>query len=198
MTQVIPRLVLICCEGSQTEPSFFNLLKKVRRIRSGIKAVVFGGKGQHKQLIDYCVKERERILTEKLVREQEIEIWAVCDGDKMSCSLKELIEYAVARKVMLGFCDPQFETYLLQYFGLSQTVIKQKELVAKLTKVIKRCGLADQYDKNNLTWLETMIDQDPSIVEAANKNAEKMCDPEERPYLTVQKLVARLLEAELR
>ena len=50
------------------------------------------------------------------------------------------------------------------------------------------------YNKTNLDWFDKMIDEEPAKVKQAIINSDKLDNHTKPPFLTVQKLTARLLE----
>src|SRR5665811_212521 len=118
----LPAIILVCCEGSETEPQYIRAVIKQRRINQGrAKVFVRGGRGQHLKLIDNAVTLRAEHSRKLKLRESDIEAWGVCDKDAMTCTLEELEQYAASKQVRLAFTDPSFEVFLLQHFGYSAT-----------------------------------------------------------------------------
>lgn len=189
-----PVIVIICCEGKQSEPQYFRAVIKQRRVAQGrVKVHVLGSKGQHKKLVDNCRTIRANMSREKEVEENDIEVWAVCDKDKMDCTLAELQKYARDRNVSLAFSDPRFEAYLLQHFGYSATSSSGKSLETELNRKLKT-KTGKTYQKNDLSWVIEILDNEPVLLDTAIANADKLSDQNTAPYITVQNLVRRLIE----
>lgn len=183
------RVVLICCEGEETEPRYFEAVKRQYRIPQGTVSVkVLGGQGQHERLIDNSIAQRNELANKLKVGVDEIEIWAVCDKDNMSCTYDELLRYATKVGVNLAFCNPSFEIYLLQHFGYSASNETGRALSALLTK-----KLGKKYDKTDLSWFVEMIDQKPKSLTSIVAQCNGISDPANTPFITVHLLVSRLL-----
>lgn len=193
-----PIVVLVCCEGKETEPQYYELLIKLRRINTGQARVkIVGNKGQHKALLDKANVERQKLGESLDLALDEIEVWAVCDKDKMSCTLSELEEYADKAGVRLAFTDPRFEAYLLQHFTASSTTAAGKALDDLPTKELQKKlkgAKKISYDKTDLGNFKRIFDREPSLIEAAIKNCTKLEDRTTVPYTTAHALLARLLD----
>lgn len=186
------RLLLICCEG-KTEKEYFSILRRLYRL-PGARVVILGQKGQHKDLIDRTVAERDSFCEQSGINCDEVECWAVCDDDNMPLTYAELLQYSENKGVQLAFSRPQFEAYLLQHFEQSAEH-DQKRLYAKLSEYASwYSGEAIEYEKANLDWLAVAIDTRPKLVRVAMTNADQRRKQSARIFLTVQDLVKRMEE----
>jgi hypothetical protein len=183
-----PRLLLIFCEGV-TEKLYFDSLIQHKRVYTVLPIEVFGKEGQHKSLIKKCVAKRKKKAKEFELNENNIEVWAVCDCDEMKIKYQELLRYSRERNVNLAFSNPQFETYLIQHFETKRTKNERSALISELETY-----LGKKYDKSNLSWFDEMIDKDPTRLDFAISNSNKLKNHTKLPFLTVQELTARLLE----
>ncbi len=193
------RLLLIMCEG-KTEKEYFEILRRAFRLPAYIDSMIFGEKGQHKPLIDKTVQKRSEVAEEFGLDEIEIEAWAVCDDDRMACSYQELLHYAEDRSVKLAFSKPQFEYFLLQHFEPCRDSKKQ-EIFAKLGHYRGQYGEDPVYDnsvKAHLDWVQQAIEDKPILVRTAIANSDLRDSPQEKTFLTVQRLPERFLELEVR
>ena len=193
--QRVPRALLIYCEG-KTEEEYFNALLDFYRLPWFVEVEVYGQRGQHYALVDNAVERRDKLQAELQVFEDEIECWAVCDEDRMSCSYAELKRYGEERGVHLGFSAPQFEMYLLQHFEQSGDVDRGM-VFRKLSAYRREFGADGDYgddSKADLSWLSAAIDRKPKIVKTAIINSDIRSNAMKRPFLTVQELTKRILE----
>lgn len=191
----VPRVILVCCEGGRTEPQYIRSVVKQRRINQGrAKIYVHGDRGQHLKLVDNTASLRAERGRELSLSEDDIEAWAVCDKDVMSCTLDELERRAANKNVRLAFTDPCFEVFLLQHFGFHSTNATGRTLNQLLSKTLRDRGLARAYDKSNLDWVYEMLDQEPLLLEQAITNANRLNDRSRTPYTTIQDLLVRLIE----
>jgi hypothetical protein len=188
-----PQIILICCEGKATEKLYFEILKSVYRV-SGIEIEIFSKVGQHRHLIDKSAAKKQEFSTEHGFALDDIEVWAVCDRDNLKDSFTKLNNYAAEKGVDLAFSDPQFENYLLQHFGSPNNSRKRRdEVEQELTSLLIDQGRGVVYNKSDLRWLETMIDEKPRMVEEAIRHADIYSVHSKQPFFTVQQLVRRIL-----
>ena len=83
----------------------------------------------------------------------------------------------------------QHKAHLVQHFEYVRIASKRKQLEADLSGYI-----GATYDKVNLDWFDEMIDREPARLRQAILNSERLDNHARPPFLTVQKLTARLLE----
>lgn len=185
---MIPRVILILCEGL-TEKLYFDSVVRNKRIARVLSVEVLGKQGQHKALIKKCTEKRKNLAEELGIDEKDIEVWAVCDRDNLKIGYQKLLNYALKNNVELAFSDPQFETYLVQHFEYKRITTKQEQLEADLSAY-----LGVPYNKANLDWFDKMIDEDPAKLNQAVLNSNRLDNHTKPPFLTVQKLKVRLLE----
>ncbi len=185
-----PRVILICCEGKETEPQYFEAVKAQYRISQGAAEVqIIGNLGQHEKLIDKSIAHRNEFAKKHDLAHDEIELWAVCDKDNMTNRYDDLLAYATKFGVNLAFCDPAFEVFLLQHFGFSATNENGRALDALLTK-----NIGKKYDKTDISWFADMIRQKPRSLFGVIAQCDNVADPENTPLITVHRLVRRLLD----
>ncbi len=178
------RAILILCEGI-TEKIYFDSVIRNKRIA---KVKVLGKQGQHKALIKKCIERRKFTAGELGIDEKDIEVWAVCDQDGLKIGYQKLLNFARQNSVRLAFSNPQFETYLVQHFEYKRIITKREQLEKELSQYL---GMI--YDKTDLGWFDKMIDEEPAKIKQAIANSNKLDNHTKPPFLTVQKLTARLL-----
>lgn len=184
------RVLLICCEGKETECQYFNAIKNQYRISQGsVRVKVIGGLGQHKRLIDESVVHRTQLVEKYGLCDEDIEVWAVCDNDDMSIAYTDLLKYAKENSVKLAFSDPAFEIYLLQHFGFRASTANRAELNNILTRKIGK-----KYNKTDLAWFVDMIYNNPKILQTVIQNCHRISNPDNVPLTTVHLLVEKLLK----
>lgn len=183
--ELLPVYLLICCEGKKTEPQYFGIVIKQRRINRGRANVkVVGDKGQHMTLVNEAAIEREKLGRQFELNLDEIETWVVCDKDRMSCSLEQLEDHAAKNRVKLAFSDPRFEIFILQHFARSSTNATGKALEAQIGKHLAAKGHKHGYNKSDLAILNKLFDADPRLLETAIKNSKPISIKGETPYTT--------------
>lgn len=192
-------IIVIVCEG-KTEALYFSILKKRFRLPTYIKIVPnidskeYAYLGQHEKLIKKACILRDNYCRDYDIPTEQIELWAVCDRDNYPYSFTKLDNFATERNINLAFSDPQFENYLLQHFSQNKSANKGHQLEQELSQRIlatkPQFGL---YRKNDLSWLDEMIDERHAIVKTAAKNASVFSNHTKQPFFTIQNLVNRLL-----
>ena len=190
----IPLRILICCEGKETEPQYFDMVANLFRVAVRVNVKIFGNRGQHIKLVDSAVQLRLQIISQDGLADDEIEAWAVCDHDEMHVTISELEAYAIKNNVKLAFTNPNFEVFLLQHFTRSATNASNTELRKLISAEMKARKIASGYSKNDLTHFRTIISNDPQLVHDAVSNSKHMEDRDNTPYTTVHLLVNRLIE----
>lgn len=195
-----PELILIVCEG-KTEALYFAILKRKFSLPSFIKILPdlelgeYSTYGQHDNLIEAAFSKADEYSEMFGVDSCDIETWAVCDRDNLKDSYTKLRNYATKKSVRLAFSDPQFENYLLQHFSCNNCRKSGRSVERELSdKIISENMSFGLYRKNDLSWLEYMIDRKHSIVKMAIKNAANFSNHTKQPFFTVHKLTERLLQ----
>ena len=183
-----PRAILILCEGV-TEKLYFDSVIRNKRVARVLSVEVLGKQGQHKSLIKKCIEKRKSLAKELEIDEKDIEVWAVCDRDSLKIGYQKLLDYAYRNNVELAFSDPQFETYLVQHFEYRRITTRGRQLEIDLSEYLDA-----PYDKANLDWFDEMIDKEPAKLNQVILNSNRLDNNTKPPFLTVQKLTARLLK----
>ncbi|MDR2063614.1 MAG: RloB family protein [Candidatus Nomurabacteria bacterium] len=190
---VVPQMILICCEGKETEKLYFGILQRMFKV-ANISIKTFPQVGQHYQLIDECVKKKQEIALAEGFSLDDVEVWAVCDMDAFADNFLKLKAYADDGGVNLAFSSPQFENYILQHFGSPNNSKSRRGVVEReITDILLSKGAGMAYNKADLSWLEDMIDQKPRIVSEAIRHADTYSNHAKQPFFTVQRLTERIL-----
>jgi len=140
------------------------------------------------------------MITAEHIAEDDIEVWAMCDRDSFKGKYSDLKKYADTNNVRLAFSSPQFESFIIQLFVEFKRDYKGKKLEGELSKYLKRTILRDgrvlgnSYNKTDLKWVSKLLDEKPSMLNAAIKNANKSNNQTKEPFLTVQDLIKRILQ----
>ena len=145
--KLAPANYLIVCEGKQTEPNYFNGLKKKINEKYGNKIDVLipqievKGMGKNtKDLVKY---------TSKFVNYSNKEygkIWVVFDKDDYS---DEQFDNAIANcDYNVSWSNPNFELWLLLHFRKVNNYISKDDIFEYLDKEFQRNKLGS-YEKND-------------------------------------------------
>jgi hypothetical protein len=142
VTRAPQRLILILCEGSQTEPNYLNALKAARRLRTVQVRVIPGGEGMTDPL--NLVKAAQREKRDADCNEDD-QVWCVFDteGKESGRSLEDARDCARTHGLCLAVSNPAFEYwYLLHFEATDRPFHDANEVVAALRQHVPR------YDKD--------------------------------------------------
>lgn len=129
------KCILIVCGGTETEPNYFNALRRELRL-STVEVVVKGRRHDPLKVIDYAVAQR----TER----NEIyfdETWCVLDVENPTENplFNQSIDKARANQIKLAVSNPAFEYWLLLHFSeTSQPFADASHLIVALRKYLPK------------------------------------------------------------
>lgn len=178
--KLAPANYLIVCEGKQTEPNYFNGLKKKINEKYGNKIDVLipqievKGMGKNtKDLVKY---------TSKFVNYSNKEygkIWVVFDKDDYN---DEQFDNAIANcDYNVAWSNPNFELWLLLHFRKVNNYISKDDIFEYLDKEFQRNKLGN-YEKNADKIFEKVSKNNGLIKAIENsKNLELLNNEVERP-----------------
>ena len=172
--------ILIICEGTKTEPKYFEGMISDLRLTS----INIDGKGRDPQSIVECAKKEIKNYDE---------IWCVFDRDDFpKVRFNASLEMANAKKdkIKIGYTNEAFELWYLLHFDYHSSAISRDDLIKKLKKKLGK------YEKNMDNIYEQLLDKQDTAI----KNAKKLYssypntpNPEkDNPSTTVHLLVERL------
>lgn len=145
--QVAPANYLIVCEGKQTEPNYFNGLKKEINKRYGNKVEVLipnidvKGTGMNTTSL---VKYTQKIInySHKIYGQ----VWVVFDKDDYT---DEQFDTAIKNcDYNVAWSNPNFELWLLSHFKKVSRYVSKDDVLQELNTEFKKNGLGD-YSKND-------------------------------------------------
>ncbi|RJP52704.1 MAG: RloB domain-containing protein [Anaerolineaceae bacterium] len=180
------KVVIIVCEGKETEPNYFEALRQKFRL-STLNVRLVPGKGAPINVVDYGIEEKRKI------EEPTDEIWCVLDTeapDKNS-SLLPAIEKAKKANLNLAISNPSFEYWYFIHFECSNRPFANgQEMKRKIKSYIP--------DYNESMNVFPVLD---SLTPEAIKNADKLrkrsqesWDVFPNPSTGVDKLVQEIIE----
>ena len=145
--QVAPANYLIICEGKQTEPNYFNGLKKAINKKYGNKVEVLipsidvKGTGMNtKSLVKYT--QRTINHSNKVYGQ----VWVVFDKDDYS---DEQFDSAIKNcDYNVAWSNPNFELWLLSHFKKVNRYISKDDVLQELSNEFQKNGLG-KYAKND-------------------------------------------------
>ena len=161
-----PANYLIVCEGKQTEPNYFNGLKKKINEKYGNKVDVLipnidvKGTGMNtKSLVEY---------TQKMINyanKMYNQVWVVFDKDDYNDKQFNLAVNSCDYNV--AWSNPNFELWLLVHFKKINKCISKDEVLKELSKEFYRNGLGS-YRKNDKNVFSKLTEKE--ALDVAIKN----------------------------
>ncbi|MCK9160004.1 MAG: RloB family protein [Bacteroidaceae bacterium] len=147
---------LIVCEGTKTEPNYFEALKE-NRFSKVINIEVEGSGRGTVSLIRQTVKIRNK-SDKKFDR-----VWAVFDKDDFT-DFNEAIELAQKKKINCGWSNESFELWYYLHFQYLDTGISRTQYIDKIEREIRKRSKDKSYhyqknDPNTYSILQKYGDE---------------------------------------
>ena len=168
--RLAPANYLIVCEGKQTEPNYFNGLKKKINEKYGSKVDVLipnieiKGTGENTTAL---VKYTDKFVNYSNKRYGQV--WVVFDKDDYS---DEQFDKAIkTRDYNVAWSNPNFELWLLSHFKKVNRYISKDNVLQELSKEFQKKGLGE-YTKNDTNIFEKATSEER--LHTAIKNCEYM------------------------
>lgn len=195
--RLAPANYLIVCEGKQTEPNYFNGLKKKINEKYGNKVDVLipnidvKGTGMNTtSLVKYTQK------TVNHANKVYGQVWVVFDKDDYN---DEQFDSAIKNcDYNVAWSNPNFELWLLAHFKKVNRYISKDDVLQELSKEFQKKGLGD-YTKNDINIFDKVTSE--GKLHTAIKNCEYMEElnkdgqaSQRNPMTKVYKIVEGLKE----
>ena len=118
-TRVLKQRILLVCEGAETEPNYFDGLKREEEVRRRYVVKVIGGKGKTPE--EVVKRAIDRAAAERKGGDRFDEAWCVLDvEDKQKrASLDRAIRQAELNDISVCFSNPSFEVWFLAHLTRS-------------------------------------------------------------------------------
>lgn len=195
--KLAPANYLIVCEGKQTEPNYFNGLRKKINEKYGSKVDVLipniEVKGTGKNTTD-LVKYTDKYVN--YANKRYGQVWVVFDKDDYS---DEQFDKAIRTcDYNVAWSNPNFELWLLSHLKRVSRVISKDEILDELGKEFQKYGLGT-YKKNDDKIFEKVtsdgklytVIKNCEYMETLNKDGEAA---QRNPMTKVYKIVDGLKE----
>jgi hypothetical protein len=181
------KLILIVCEGAKTEPTYFNAIRREKRISSAIIKIVPGNiSGPHPKNVVTFAKEEEKVGDYD-------EVWCVFDRDEHE-DIATAIDVAKRSGLYIAYSNPSFELWFLYHFQSQTAHIERDDLITTLKRYIP------DYDKS-MNVYDIISQYETRAIEQAERVRKwhcDNCDPEiKNPSTSVDKLLRCLRSIEL-
>jgi hypothetical protein len=184
-TREIKQLILIVCQGEQTEPNYFRSFK----VATAHIDIEFKHKDP-KKLVDAALDLKKKNEKNKIIKYDQV--WIVFDKDDFSDeNFNEAINYAKINGINTAYSNQAFEIWYLLHFNFVESSISRKDYIIKLSEY-----LGFPYEKNGKMYKRLLDMQDRAIANAEElfkKHALKNRTPAKSdPSTTVHLLVKEL------
>jgi hypothetical protein len=180
---------LLCCEGEETEPTYFRGLRHFLRSQL-IDLEIPRQQGDPKGLVELAKAKRDE--AERIAKAEGDdsllydEVWCVFDVDTHA-RLRPAIQQAIANSISLAVSNPCFELWLLVHFKKQWGYITCADATSGVKDYISR------YDKKvDYSWLVGKGAAALSRAEAMERNARRNRNKLANPTTGVWRLVAEL------
>lgn len=187
-------IILIVCEGSNTEPQYFNgLASLVHNPRVRIETVP--GVGAPKTIV--AEAKRRKLEAEQQARREEDEflkydaVWSVFDRDDFP-DIPDALQMAHANDIRVAFSNPCFELWLLLHFKEQPGMQQRGDIVTLLCNEVS--GFDTRKKRIDITHFQQGCDD-------AIRRADRLCSRaddaplwDRNPYTDVHRLARQILE----
>lgn len=130
----IRKIFLIVCEGKNTEPFYFNSLKKALNLPRGLITIeISSAEGDASKTVKYTL----RILQQAKKLTSYTDIWAVFDCDDSGIHFDTAITEAKKYNIKVAYSNPCFELWFLLHFKNVTDELNQKDAWERLEKCLK-------------------------------------------------------------
>jgi hypothetical protein len=130
-TRTIGKKILIACEGKQTEPKYFNAIRRDLRLTT-VQVLILPHDGTDPlSVVNAVLEARKDKKREKTWFDDQDSAWAVFDGDEHIANNRpnwcQAIQIAKSQKINLAITNPSIEFwYLIHFQDHSATIARDK------------------------------------------------------------------------
>jgi hypothetical protein len=173
----IVRKIVVACEGSKTEPGYFESIGRELRLRTlRIILLRHQGKTDPRSIIERAIEKRQEMKQDRAWTQGDT-AWAVFDGDEhieqSPENWKSAIALAKKQKIQLAITNPCFELWYLIHFRDHFSQITRDRVINLLVKHIPN------YDKSMCLYPEPL----KPLTEQAIQRAEQIAAQIQRDEL---------------
>jgi len=180
-------LVLIVCEGKETEPNYFHSIRKDYKLNKKRIEIVGGDKcgTDPKSVVEYAKKRKMELRKDKLEYES---IWCVYDRDEHQ-RFNDANVQARDLKFKVTFSNPCFELWYLLHFQDQDAPIERDEVIKSLKPRIPDYDkTTDYYEKLKKCQNEAIIRAEKLREKHRRENSEETKNPSTSVDLLVKYL----------
>jgi RloB-like protein len=178
------KVILIVCEGTKTEPSYFEDMGVHLRINAKVE---IDGTGRNTlDLVNYANSRKSDDFDE---------IWCVFDKDDFSDSdFNSALQKARQENINVAYSNESFELWYVLHFNYHASAHKRDYYCKLLTKL-----MGERYIKSHSGMYQRFLDKLPKAIKHAQKllkehESKKRTPAQSNPCTTIHLLVSRLQE----
>lgn len=171
-TRKVAQKILIACEGSKTEPIYFESIRNDLRLPT-LKIIVLRhqSKTDPRSIIERLIEERQQ-MKDNQEWSKDDNAWAVFDGDehieKSLDKWNSAISRANKQNINLAITNPCFELWYLIHYQDNLAQITREKIIKALGKHI------NNYDKSMCLYPEPLKPLTEKAIQRANKIAKQI------------------------
>jgi hypothetical protein len=181
-----PRIILIVCEGSKTEPNYFRAFPENQRVYDEVD--IHGTGYNTVSLVQKAIQLRNE--AQKNHKPYQ-EVWCVFDRDSFPWeSFNEAIALSKREKIRCAYSIEAFELWYLLHFNYYDAALSRAQYKEKLTD-----ALGTEYLKNDTRMYERLKSKQKKAIQNAKKLNISQCNKaiqDQNPVTTVFELVEKL------
>lgn len=193
--------ILIVCEGSKTEPNYFEAFNKKRYGTVVFDLTLDGGGISTIKVVDKAIELRNKAIANGSPYDR---VWAVFDKDSFSdAKFNAAIQKAASNHIGCAWSNQAFELWYLLHFTDRKTYMHRKEYEKAISEEINKSPLYKskkkyiyaKNDQNNYDIMNKYGNQSKAIAraKALRNNYEDSRYALHNPCTTVFELVEQLL-----
>jgi hypothetical protein len=147
--QTIEKKILIACEGMQTEPKYFNAIRKDLRLSEEQIEVIPHSGTDPLSVVNAVLEARKDKKRERTWFDDQDSAWAVFDGDEHIANNRpnwcQAIQIAKSQKINLAITNPSIEFWYLIHFQDHSAIIARDKAKERLKQHIPNYDKARCY-----------------------------------------------------
>ena len=187
------RRVIIACEGTKTEPDYFDAIRSHYRLTSAQIVIAEHSGTDPRSIVEAAVKKRRELTLDKSWRSGDF-AWAVFDGDEHIENNRqnwlEALDMARRKSIGVAVSNPSFELWYLLHYQDQDARITRQNLLVRLKRHVPL------YEKSLCVFPDPLHPLTQTAIERAKRLTMLRVDLEEHsnPCTGVHLLVSDLLQ----
>ena len=147
-------IILVVCEGKETEPNYFIALRQTKRINKERLIISYGERGSHPRNVIEDAKDKKKKF--EAANLEVNEVWCVFDRDDHK-KIEAAFNQARDNHFKIAFSNPCFELWYLLHCQDQTAHIERGKVFSRLKKYIP------QYQKSLNVYPDLLVHQSQAI-----------------------------------